>query len=463
MTSPRTHFAALFDELVRRAPGALAILEPGRGELSRDGLAQAARAVERCLGVRGGGVIPIWVRRPAEVIVRTLAVWRTGGVPLLLDATLPFDRARALAAACGAEVWPATVSDAVVLEDLPPTGAAPAAECVLLKMTSGSTGDLRAVQLTASALEIGLANIATTMGRVEADRNLVTIPLTHSYGFDNVVLGLLGRGLAAVCVADPVPRAILAAARETLATVWPGVPAQLSALARMPADAGSAGSLRLVISAGAPLAKPVREAFATRFGLRPANFYGSTECGGICFDVPDGAPLAEGRVGRPLSGVRIRLDEPDHRGIGRVIVESGSVALGFHGSSATSDALLEPGRLRTGDLGWLDEAGRLHLAGRIDDQINIGGRKVHPGQVERVIREIEGIRDVAVLGITTPAGRSELWAWVETGDALSVERISAHCAKRLAPHERPRQVRIVAELPRDGRGKLDRNALRGAV
>ncbi len=431
--------------------------------VSRDGLAQAAAAVERGLGARGRGVTPIWTRHPSEVIVRTLAVWMAGGVPLLLDATLPDRRARALAAACGAEVWPATVGDAVVIEDLTPTGVAPAAECVLLKVTSGSTGELRAVQLTAPALEIGLANIVTTMGLVEADRNLVTIPLTHSYGFDNVVLGLLGGGLCAVCAGDLVPRAILSAARETLATVWPGVPAQLAALARMPAHAGTLGSLRLVISAGAPLGAAVREAFATRFGLRPANFYGSTECGGICFDVADEGALAEGRVGRPLAGVRVRIDDPDDRGVGRVIVESGSVALGFHGSAAASDAGLEPGRLRTGDLGWLDETGRLHLAGRIDDQINVGGRKVHPLLVERVIREMDGIRDVAVVGVATAAGRGELWAWVEIDGVVPVEQISAHCANRLAPHERPRRVRLVAELPRDGRGKLDRKALLSAV
>src|SRR6185295_10082762 len=158
--------------------------------------------------------------------------------------------------------------------------------------------------------------------------------------------------------------------------------------------------LRLVVSAGAPLGIDTRECFAARFGLRPRTFYGATECGGIAFDRSGAADLPEGCVGSPLDGVSIALADAED-GVGRVLVRSASVAALYLPSPVgdPAAATIGDGWFLTADLGRLDEGGRVHLLGRVDDAINVGGRKVFPAEVERVIRAIGGVRDVAVIGI----------------------------------------------------------------
>ncbi len=459
-------FAQLFEQLRGENPRALALLQSSKEPLDRDGLARLAEGFSRRFGTALRSVVAVHTASPVDLVVRVLGTWMAGGVPLLLDSTLPEARARELAASCGAQFWLEgdVVEGTLQSSGLEPQGDPPSAACALLKLTSGSTGEVRAVQLSADALAAGLDNIVRSMGLEPGDRNLVTIPLSHSYGFDNIVLGLLGRGLALVCVDDLLPRPILERARVAGASVWPSVPAQLSALARTAADAGGLGAVRLVLSAGAALPLALRGTFATRFGLEIANFYGSTECGGICFEQAPGEAAIEGRVGTPLAGVRLSIDEADVEGFGRVVVHSRSVALGFHGMAANDlageGAVLAPETFRTGDLGRLDDEGRLHLAGRLDDLVNVGGRKVRPALVERILREIAAVRDVAVLGEERAPGRAELRAWVEAGEGLSMAEIMAHCRERLAPHERPRRIEILPELPRDSRGKLNRDALR---
>jgi long-chain acyl-CoA synthetase len=304
------------------------------------------------------------------------------------------------------------------------------------------------------------------MGIGARDRNLVTIPLAHSYGFDNVVLALALAGTPAILTADLTPPRLLTVAREHAATVLPSVPFLLDLLSRSSARA-PLPALRLVISAGAPLPRATRERFHAGFGVRPRTFYGSTECGGITFDREGTAELPEGCVGTPLAGVAVELSDPED-GAGRIVVKSRSVADGYlpMGDASDDAALagredppLGAGRFVTADVGRFDEQGRLHLLGRALDVINVGGRKVYPAEVERVIRTVPGVRDVVVLGIERSAVAAALRAVVEAGPGVTRRDVARACEESLSRYKVPRLIEIRAELPRSPRGKIDRRRL----
>jgi len=457
---------AAFEALRRERPTALAVHDFDRDVvLDRDAL---ARRIDDAAAVLRGGArhlargarVGLQVPNSTELIAAVLACWREGWIPAPLDRELADVEIAAIRARLGL----ATVRRGTALAELPPRdGPAPdvvplPVDAALLKLTSGSTGEPRGVVLTGEALHAGGTQILTTMGIGAGDRNLVTIPLTHSYGFDNVVLGLALVGTAALLTSDLTPLRLLQVARDGGATVLPSVPFLLDLLSRSSAR-GMLPALRLVISAGAPLPRETRERFSSGFGLRPRTFYGSTECGGITFDREGVAALPEGCVGSPLDGVSVDLMDAED-GAGRIVVRSPSVASSYLPSVAIDrNPTLGEGRFVTPDVGRVDGEGRLHLLGRALDVINVGGRKVYPAEVERVIRAVPGVRDVVVLGVERSAVAAALRAVVEAGPEVERESIVRACEQGLARYKVPRSIELRAELPRTGRGKVDRRSL----
>jgi acyl-CoA synthetase (AMP-forming)/AMP-acid ligase II len=195
--------------------------------------------------------------------------------------------------------------------------------------------------------------------------------------------------------------------------------------------------------------------------VRPRTFYGASECGGIAFDRHGDGDLPDGCVGTPLDGVRIVMLDRDEDGIGRVAVHSASVASGYHprARAMSEDDAPGDGVFATADLGRFDERGRLQLVGRVREVINVGGRKVYPAEIERVIRDVPGVLDVVVIGMARSSVADALRAVVAAEPAVSREDIAAACEQRLARYKVPRAIEIVRELPRTGRGKIDRRAL----
>ena len=157
----------------------------------------------------------------------------------------------------------------------------PSLQSDLLKLTSGTTAEPRAIRFTAAQLLADCDNVCDTMGLREDDRNYGVISFAHSYGFSNLITPLLCRGIPLVAASDVMPHALVDGFASSGATVFPGVPAIFRTLAEVPA-AGNA--LRLCISAGARLAKDVAGKFFESWGRKIHSFYGASECGGICYD-----------------------------------------------------------------------------------------------------------------------------------------------------------------------------------
>jgi acyl-CoA synthetase (AMP-forming)/AMP-acid ligase II len=306
-----------------------------------------------------------------------------------------------------------------------------------IKLTSGTTGELKTVLCSASNLIADGEQIIRTMGIRPADRNLAVIPLGHSYGLGNLVMPLLLQGTSVVCAQTFIPREILDLIEKYNVTVFPTVPAVLQALARLN-GVTKPKSLRLVISAGAPLSAEVAQLFHRRYGIKIHNFYGSSETGGICYDRTGHATLTGRSVGKPVHRVAVRL-----RRDGRVFV-----------SSRAGTATLP-------DLGEWNRYGELRLLGRVGELANIGGRKVSPAEVERSLRALRGVSDAWVAVVKDKRGDDCLAAAVET-DRRRVE-IETELLRALPPWKLPKTWLIDPALPRTDRGKLHTAELRARL
>jgi acyl-CoA synthetase (AMP-forming)/AMP-acid ligase II len=392
-----------------------------------------------------------------------LALRRLGHVPLLLDPFAPIvDRDRA-ATSVGAraivscatgwteadlelEIRPLSTSAATVLPE----------QTAVIKLTSGSTGTPRGVAMTESQLLRDEDALAHTMGISAEDRLLCTLPLSHSYGFTTFALASLVRGVSLVLPADQGPFSPLQAAQELGATVFPTVPTYLQGLLRMSQPPAWPASIRLVISAGAVLPAHTAAEFRKTFGQPVHVFYGSSECGGICYD-RDGGAAERGTVGTPVDGVEISLSPSDSDDSGGLVtVRSDAVGACYW---PLPDRRLEDGCFETMDrAGWQD--GELRLQGRADFVINLRGKKVDPSEVERVIAALPGVDEAVVLAVPAPDGGEIVRAVVasSSGD-LTYARVAAWCRDRLAQHKVPRSIILVDAIPRTSRGKIDRTAL----
>jgi acyl-coenzyme A synthetase/AMP-(fatty) acid ligase len=255
------------------------------------------------------------------------------------------------------------------------------------------------------------------------------------------------------------PFAPLAAAAAAGATVFPTVPAYLRALTGL-AEPPPLASLRLVLSAGAPLAADTSVRFRQRFGRSVHVFYGASECGGICYDREGGA-AERGTVGAPVDGVSVELvpvagGAPAESG-GRVVVRSPAVALGC---LPREPSRLAGGRYASDDLGrW--HGGELALVGRLNELINVRGKKVDPREVEKVLTALAPVEEALVTAVPGPVGAEQRVRAVVAcrPGALSAQAVVAWCRRHLADHKVPRSVVLVAQMPRNERGKVDRAAL----
>jgi acyl-coenzyme A synthetase/AMP-(fatty) acid ligase len=236
-----------------------------------------------------------------------------------------------------------------------------------------------------------------------------------------------------VCAQTIVPRQILQLIRDHRVTVFPTVPAVLRALAQLE-GATRPPSLRLVISAGAPLSPEIAQQFHRRYGLKIHNFYGASETGGICYDRTGNATLSGRSVGKPLEGVCVKV-----RRDGRVVV----------------------GRQVLADFGEWNRFGELKLLGRVGLVANIGGRKVSPAEVERAARAVEGVSDAWVTVLKDARGYDYLAAAIET--TRKQAEIENELRRRLAPWQLPKRYVLDCALPRTARGKLDTAALRARL
>jgi acyl-CoA synthetase (AMP-forming)/AMP-acid ligase II len=249
-----------------------------------------------------------------------------------------------------------------------------------------------------------------------------------------------------------------------------GVPTQVALMLRDPAFATTdLSSVRAVVMGGGPappaLIREARERIPAPLAVR----YSCTEAGigcGTSFTDPD--EDAEVSVGRPQNGVRLSIVTPDGEAlpageVGEVCLGSPAVMEGYwRNSSANSDVFTDDGSIRTGDLGWIDERGRLRLAGRSRERYVRGGYNVHPMEVEAVLADHPDVASVAVISRTDPVMGEVGVAVVvprEGGTTPDLSQLREFASTRLARYKLPDDVVVLTALPLTAGEKIDRRAL----
>lgn len=420
--------------------------------------------------------VGLWIDDPAELVASVAAVARTGADAFLVPPGATPERVRQLGVLEGASVL---ITDDARADLLHPAARYDCGSTVVLVgspshhqlhsqhphdggavhfFTSGTEGRIKGVVRTLSALGGEALSLAerrqTTVGTVV----LCAVPVSHSYGFTSGLFGPLAVG-ATVVVEQPRFASSLA---KVLALHRPelvlAVPAQYAAWSAL-RERYNGPMPRLWVSSGAPLAPRVRQRFEAAWGAVISEQYGMTECGGIAIDV-----AGSGSLGLPYPGVSVDIESDGGPGSeGEVVVRSPYGPCCYLGATAADPRIrVRAGKLRTGDTGWLDRHGELNLVGRRAHQINVRGQKVDPVEVERVLWALDGVHDVAVVGVDRSVGDQWVAAFVVCADTVSNDALHLATAP-LATYKRPQRFFRLPALPKTSSGKTDVLPLRDMV
>jgi malonyl-CoA/methylmalonyl-CoA synthetase len=363
----------------------------------------------------------------------------------------------------------------ITLDGPPAAPAAPAPDHPLLVLyTSGTTGPPKGAVITHGNAAFDLDVLSDAWGWTGDDQLVHALPLFHVHG---LILGLFGSlrvGGTLRLLPRFTPEGVCAAFAEG-GTLLFAVPTMYHRLAEHgeahPAEARHLASARLLVSGSAGL--PVREndRLFQLFGQRVVERYGLTETLIITAARHDG-PRTPGTVGPPLPGLELRLVDEQGRAIapgpdqlGEVIVRGPTVFPGYlNRPEATAAAIDAEGFFHTGDIASLTPAGELRIVGRkATDLIKTAGYKVGAGEVEAALLEHPAVREAAVIGVADEDLGERIVAFVVPypGATPSPQALIDHVAAALAPHKRPRTVRLVESLPRNAMGKVLKRELAG--
>ncbi len=326
----------------------------------------------------------------------------------------------------------------------------------LLKLTSGTTAAPRVIRFRSEQLLADCNQICDTMGIRDADLNFAVIPISHSYGFSNLLTPLIARGVPMVLSRDRTPRAILADVARSEATVFPGMPVFYQALCEME-RLPVLPRLRLCISAGAPLPSAIAKKFHEKSGLTIHSFYGASECGGICYD-REATSEEEGFVGQPMKGVDLEMLDPN-AAESQIQVHSAAVGDGYF--PEPDKAKLSDGIFVPDDLLARDDSG-FKIVGRISDLINVAGKKVNPAEVEAHLLRFTGVRQAVVFGRPAAAGalrNEEVAACVVASPHIRESDLLRFCRAELSAWQVPKRIFILGAIAMNERGKISRRDL----
>ena len=337
-------------------------------------------------------------------------------------------------------------------------------------LTSGTTGAPKGASRSKESLGAGLVAATAIFQRVPfrtCDVHAVPAPMFHSLG--NAAL-LAGATMSHTLVVSRrfEPEDLLRQIEANRCRVVTVVPVMLQRVLALPAevtDRYDTSSLEVVFSSGSALPGSLATEWMDRFGDNLYNMYGSTEVAVATIATPEDLRAAPGTAGRPLSGVDVRLYDDDDREVtepgtvGRIFVGS---ALRFEGYTGGQTKPSIDGLLSSGDLGRFDADGRLFVGGRDDDMIVSGGENLFPSEVEDLLSDLDGVREVAVLGVDDEQFGQRLAAFVVLDDGASLDdvAIKGHVKANLANYKVPRSVWFLDELPRNQTGKVLKRDLR---
>jgi len=470
-----------------------------------------ARSFER-LGVAAQERVICQVSNRPEHVIAALATWTAGGIHVGADHELTgrelswlVGHTEAAVLVCepvatAADPWAAirTVQDehpstrivvvggaempgchafSALVNDAPaasspegPAGPRPEDAAAIL-FTSGTTGQPKGPIGIHRAFRQGWQTLADVLAFGPEDIHLGHLPLSHGYGLSTAVMALLTGGHLLLVERFSTSQALQLIGNERV-TVFNGTPAHFILLTdRLDPSRHDVSSLRIGIGSAATFPVKLLRRIFDDLDMDLMLMYGSSESAGVL--TTDRQTMLDGSVGKPHPGV-ISIVGPDHEPlpageIGEVAFNRTLVPIRYwRAPAASSPDPAEgdgPSMYYSGDIGRFDELGRLHVLGRLKHQIDRGGMKVDPGEVEMLLLTNPQIEDAAVIGTPNAVlGESVCACVVPAGGAApTLADVRERLAPELAPYKLPEEMCLIDSIPRTSLGKIDREQLKSDV
>lgn len=499
-----------FARSVERQPSKIALFwgecEYSYAQLWRQSLC-AAEQLRQQFGVRPGDRVGLWLKNCPEFVTSLFGILRAGAVAVPINNFLKAEEVNHILGDAGIDVL---ITDADLAthhraletvrphlklfrveqlqglesrseeQSVPPVMGAPSAagfpnqafpdpagsDLALIIYTSGTTGRPKGAMLSHANLLHNVESCRLVLKTVEGDRFAVLLPLFHSYMLTvGLLLPLLvGGSMVLVKSLHPV-RNVLQEILQRQATVLPAIPQFYRSMINVPIPVPL--PLRLCVSGAAPLPVRVLEEFEARFHIPLIEGYGLSEASPVVTKNPLDGTRKAGSIGPPLPNVEVSIQDDagcqlGPRQIGELCVRGGNVMLGYWRRPEETAKVMRNGWLLTGDIGYRDEEGYYHITDRKKDMLLVNGINVYPREVEEVLHQFPGVKEVAVIGKPDPRKGEQPIAFVVANDGVALEEraLLQFARRKLADYKVPRKAVILPALPRNATGKILKTKLR---
>ncbi|MDT7767637.1 MAG: HIP---CoA ligase [Mycobacterium sp.] len=341
--------------------------------------------------------------------------------------------------------------------------------------TSGTTGRPKGAMCTHGQTLRAYAVWNNVVGLREGDRYLIVNPFFHGFGYKAGWLACILAGATILPLQTLDVPTVLELVRTERITVLPGTPTLFHTMLEHPAY-GRVGveTLRLVVTGAANVPAALLHRIRDEVGFEHiVTGYGLTEsCAIVSMSrYTDPLDVVASSAGQPLPGVEVRIVAPDGAvqpaGCeGEIVVRGYTLMRGYLDEPAQTAATIDAqGWLHTGDIGLLDEYGRVHVTDRLKDMFIVGGFNAYPAEIEQILSQHPDIAQVAVIGVPDDRMGEVGAAFViaRKGRSITADDVVAFSRANMANYKAPRHVHIVDELPLNASGKVLKNELRARV
>jgi len=336
---------------------------------------------------------------------------------------------------------------------------------VMYQFSSGSTGRPKRITRTHTNLLFELDSFIQTLNITKEDRFLGVAPFSHVNGLMRSMMACMRGGAALYPFPKFERRTIAEVIEEHSISIFIAVPFMFSMLAkanfrRQP----DFSSLRLCVSASAPMPKKLNQEFYENFGIYVRQLYGSTETGTISVNLSSDVENSLESVGSPINGVEVEVFTEEEEianleTMGELAVKSPAAIKGYDGLDELNEEVFRDGYFLTGDLGYKDKNGLLYLVGRKKFFINKGGYKINPHEIEVLLESYPKVEEAVVIGLPTSYGDEKVKAIIVLKDSCKEEELIEHCRGKIADFKIPSLVEFRDSLPKSPTGKIRRKML----
>lgn len=352
-----------------------------------------------------------------------------------------------------------------------PVDIDPKEDLALLQYTGGTTGFPKGVMLTHFNLIVNTQMSKKWLYKCKDGEEtvLAILPFFHVYGMTSVMNLAVMMGNKMILMPKFEPEDVLKVIEKQRPTLFPGAPTIYIALLNHPnLRKYDLSSIEACISGSAPLPVEVQERFEEVTGGKLVEGYGLTETSPVTHSNLVWGDRVSGSIGVPWPDTDAKIykmdgdEEAENGEIGEIVVKGPQVMRGYWNKpEETALVLSEDGWFRTGDMGYMDDAGYFYIVDRKKDMIIAGGYNIYPREVEEVLYEHSEIQEAVIVGVPDPYRGETVKAFIvkKQGSDITEEELNEYCRKNMAAYKVPRLYEFRTELPKTAVGKILRRTL----